>query len=113
MRIVKASPLAKYLDIKTALYFDGRCVINPTENGLICIFREPNGLASKRQREWMHFIFDRVCKTQLVEFEITESKSGHFYLLGTKNETKSTKENRKAGEDKPKSKPKSKRSLQR
>jgi len=106
MRIIKSSPLAKYLDIKTAVYFDSRCVISPTENGLICIFREPNGIASKRQREWMHYIFDRVCKAQMKTYEISESKKGHFYLLATNEKI------RKTGKDKSKSKPKTSKDIQ-
>lgn len=100
MRIVKNDSLSKYTDIKKALYFDTRCVISKTEEGLICIFREPNGIASKRQREWMYSIFDRVAKRELADFELSESKEGHFYLLATKNEKISTKQNRKKREDK-------------
>lgn len=84
MRITKESPLSKYLDIKKAVYFDSKCVVSPTENGFICIFREPNGIASKRQREWMKFVFDRVAKRELGSYDISETKTGHFYLLATK-----------------------------
>ena len=100
MRITKDDALAKYMNIKTAIYFDTRCIISPTENGLVCVFREPNGIASKRQREWMHFIFDRIAKRLIDNFEITESQSGHFYLLATKNESNTDKKSRKTGEDK-------------
>jgi hypothetical protein len=100
MRIVKSDALAKYMDIKKALYFDTRCIISPMDGGLICVLREPNGIASKRQREWMYFIFDRIAKRELGEFEITESESGHFCLSAIRNEKNSTKKNRKEGEDK-------------
>lgn len=101
MRIVKNEPLAKYMDIRKSIYFDTKCVISPVEGGLICILREPNGTASKRQREWMYFILDRLAKRELGEFKVTESKTGHFCLLATKNEKNSIKENRKEGKNKP------------
>jgi hypothetical protein len=101
MRIVKEDALSKYMNVKTAIYFDTRCIISPTENGLVCVFREPNGVASKRQREWMHFIFNRIAKRELGEFEISESKTGHFYLLATNEKTRKTGKNKSEGEQKP------------
>ena len=101
MRIVKTDNLSKYMNVKTAIYFDTRCVISPTDKGLVCVFREPHGIASKRQREWMYFIFNRIAKKELGEFKISESKSGHFYLLATNEKTRKTGKNKSKSESEP------------
>lgn len=85
MRLTKTSPLAEYLNVKTAVYFDSRCVICRYPKGLICVFRDTSGVASARQRDWMYWVFNRVCKKELGKYRISESKGGHFHLIAYEN----------------------------
>jgi len=91
MRIVKKSNLEEYKNIKTAIYSDFRCVINRIDDdNLICLFREYPGKVSKRQKEWIRFIANRIAKREFGEFEITKPKSESFYLLISRNDKKET-----------------------
>lgn len=81
MRLTKASPLAEYVNVKTAIYYDSRCVISKYPKGLICVLRDTGGVASMRQRDWMSWVFNRIAKKELGKYRISESTSGHYHLI--------------------------------
>jgi len=96
MRLTKTSPLAEYVNVKTAIYYDSRCVISKYPKGLICVFRDTSGVASKRQRDWMYFVFNRLAKKEMGKYRISESKSGHFHLIAYEvKESEKAKSNKK------------------
>jgi hypothetical protein len=90
MRITKESKLSKYLEDKTAVYSDFRCLISKISNGLICVLRDSRGMASKNQREWMKLMIKRIARKELGDkFTIEEGKENPYHLYAKiKKETR-------------------------
>jgi len=104
MRILKEQDkkIKEFLDVKSSIYQDARCVISRNEGGLVCVFKE-NYQPSKRQREWMQSTLYRTAFKEYGEgnFEIEKGKNNHYYLRAYEKNTDKT--DRKVRADKSKS----------
>lgn len=95
MRIVKESPIDKYLNDKQALYRDNKCVICREDGEIIAVFSEPFGIASKRQRAFIRFILNRIARRELdSKIVIREVSKQPFVLKAKRHETKESKDNK-------------------
>ena len=100
MRVQKCKFCDIYKDRKNRVYSDNKCTISKYKGGLICVFYRHSTVVSKRQRDWMKLILNKLTEA-LGKFKITESKENkeeHFYLYASPKAKKKKKSKKTAVE---------------
>lgn len=79
-----------YNSRKDFVYGDSRCRVTRHGKGLVCILEEHTNKVSKRQREWLHLMLNKIARRELGEdFRIEDiQKTKHYHLVAFKDEKK-------------------------